>query len=389
MRAVRVHGPGDLRVDDVPRPQPEFGEVVVDVEAVGICTTDQKLAARSAPGDGPRVLGHEIVGRVAALGEGVAGWEPGTRVVVAPNVGCGRCRWCLQGQPQVCPDFRAFGIHRDGGMAEAIRIDRAAVERGHLIPVPDRLHTRLAALVEPAGCVLQGLQESGLEAGESVLIVGGGVMGRLHVALARTLGAGTVILSDPNAVRLAHARQLGADVTVEARSDDLSATVMDATGGRGVDVVAVTVGSVAALAEAAALLARGGRLNAFAGVPAEQGAWQVSPNDLHYKYQRLLGTTGCSLRVMQRVLDLLTAGRTPTDGLVSGSWRLEDAHEAFEAAASTEHARVLLWPGGVPAGEEMATPGEASEGSATMARRAAPPQVDASRRGGPSAGGGS
>lgn len=348
MRAVRVHGPGDVRVDEVPRPEPAHGEIVLDVEAVGICTTDQKLATRGAPDGAPRVLGHEIVGRIGAVGEGLRGWEAGTRVVVAPNVGCGTCRWCLEGQPQICPDFQAFGIHRDGGMAHALRIPRDAVSRGHLMRVPEGLETRTAALAEPAGCVLQGLIESGIRAGESVLVVGGGVMGRLHVSLARTLGAGTVIVSDPNGVRLDHARRLGADVVVRARAEDLGAAVMAATEGRGVDVAAVTVGSVAALAEAASLLARGGRLNAFAGVPAGQGAWQVSPNDLHYRYQRLLGTTGCSLRVMQRVLDLLAQGRLATDGLVSAGYPLAGAAEAFAAAASTEHARVLLWPAGMP-----------------------------------------
>lgn len=360
MRAVRVHGPGDVRVDEVPRPRPAFGEVVVDVEAVGICTTDQKLAARGAPGAAPRVLGHEIVGRVGAVGDGVHGWDLGTRIVLAPNVGCGTCRWCAEGQPQICPSFQALGIHLDGGMAEAIRIPRGAVSRGHMIRVPTELETHLAALTEPAGCVLQGLLESGLQAGESVLVVGGGVMGRLHVALARALGAGTVILSDPHEARLGHARRLGADVTVRARVEDLGAAVSDATEGLGVDVAAVTVGSVAALTEATALLARGGRLNAFAGVPADQGAWKVFPNDLHYHYRRLLGTTGCSLRVMQRVLHLLSAGRIATEGLVSDGFPLERASEAFEAAASTEHARVLLWPAGEQAKSDSSSTGSIS-----------------------------
>lgn len=363
MRAVRVHAPDDVRVDDVQRPRPAYGELVLDVEAVGICTTDQKLVARGAPGDAPRILGHEIVGSIAAVGDGVDGWELGARMVVAPNVGCGTCRWCLDGQPQICPDFEAFGIHRDGGMAEAVRIPREAVSRGHLLRVPEGLDTRVAALTEPAGCVLQGLLESGLQAGETVLVVGGGVMGRLHVALARSLGAGTVIVSDPHEARLDHARRLGADVTVRARNEDLGAAVEEATRGRGVDVAAVTVGSVAALEEVTALLARGGRLNAFAGVPAEQGAWHVAPNELHYRYQRLLGTTGCSLRVMQRVLHLLADGRIATDGLVSAGFPLERAAEAFEAAAATEHARVLLWPSGVPDAAQGFTRPSAAEGS--------------------------
>ena len=346
MKAVRVHGPGDLRVDDVARPRCGFGAVLLEVEAVGICTTDQKITARGAANGHPRTLGHEIVGHVAETGECVDRYRVGDRVVVAPNIGCGSCRWCLQGEPQRCPDFQALGIHLDGGMAEAVVVPHEAVARGHLIRLPDALPTEVAALTEPVACVLESLLACRLQGGETVLVVGGGVMGRLHASAARALGAGTIVLSDPHRTRLEHARRLGADVTVRARSENLREVVHAATGGRGVDVAAVTVGSIDALQEAASLLARGGRLNAFAGVSAEQGTLPVSVNDLHYSYQTLLGTTGASLRTLQRTVELLAAGRLNVAGMVSATYPLARAVEAFHAAGSTEHARVLLRPDG-------------------------------------------
>jgi L-iditol 2-dehydrogenase len=245
MLAVRVHGPGDLRVDRVPVPAPGPGDLLLRVLAAGVCATDRKLAARGAPGGGPRVLGHEIVAEVAAGDD--ARLPRGTRVAVAPNLGEGSCPACRRGATNLCPDYRAFGIHLDGGMAEYVLVPRAAVEAGHLLPLPDGLSDLDAALLEPLACCVEGLEASGLRAGESLLVVAAGVMGRLHVAAARALGAGTVIVADRSEERLAHARALGADVTVRVGNgatgaDDLAAAVAAATDGAGVDVAAVTIG---------------------------------------------------------------------------------------------------------------------------------------------------
>ncbi|CAN5641666.1 zinc-dependent dehydrogenase [soil metagenome] len=342
MRAVRVHGPGDLRVERVPVPVPGAGDVLVRVRAVGICTTDRKLAARGTPGTDPRILGHEIVGEIVVAGGGGAS----VRVAVAPNVGEGTCRWCEAGATNYCAEFRAFGIHLDGGMAEYLLVPRHAAAAGHLIPLPESIDDERSALLEPLACCVEGLTASGLRAGENVLVVGAGAMGRLHVAAALALGAGRVVVIGRNAERLEHARALGAAVVIDEAADDaegVTSQVLAATGGDGVDVAAVTVGDARAIEAAIAMLATGGRLNVFAGVPA--GArLSIDPNPLHYRHRTVLGTTGASLPTFRTTLALLAAGRVSLDGMVSATFVFERAVDAFEAAARSEHARVLLVP---------------------------------------------
>jgi L-iditol 2-dehydrogenase len=342
MLAVRVHGRGELRVERVPIPEPGPGEALLRVLAAGVCATDRKLVDRGAPGTEPRVLGHEIVAEVvAAPADGPA---VGSRVAIAPNLGCGNCPACDQGATNLCPDYRAFGIHLDGGMAEYLLAPARALEGGHLLPIPAGLPTLEAVLLEPLACCVEGLEACGLRLGESVLIVGAGVMGRLHVSAARALGAGTVIVSDLDRGRLEHARSLGADVTIVA-DEPLGEAVAAATGGLGVDVAAVTIGVAAAAEAALASLARGGRLNLFAGFgPA--AALTLDANDVHYRRLQVLGTSGATATTLRRTLRALAGRRAATSGLVSSVRPLREAAEAFREAGEGGHARVVLTPNG-------------------------------------------
>ena len=343
MLAVRVHGPGDLRIDRVPVPEVTAGDALLRVLVAGVCATDRKLAVRGAPDGGPRVLGHEIVAEVVA--PGASRLAAGTRVAVAPNMGEGSCPACRRGATNLCPEYRAFGIHLDGGMAEYLRVPWTAVEAGHLLSVPDGLTDLDAALLEPLACCVEGLLASDLRPGDALLVVAAGVMGRLHVVAGRALGAGTIVVVDRNAERLAHARALGADVTL-APTDDLAGAVRDATDGRGADVAAVTIGDTAAARGALAALAREGRLNLFAGFGPDQGPLEVDANAFHYRGLKLLGTTGASMTTLARTLALLHGGRLALGGLVSATFDLPDAARAFAAAGHGGHARVVLLPGG-------------------------------------------
>lgn len=341
MAAVRVHGPGDLRVDRVPTPTLATGDVLVRVSAAGVCATDRKLAARGAPGGGVRTLGHEIVGVVATSDH--AAWPAGTRVAVAPNLGEGSCPACLRGATNLCPDYQALGIHLDGGLAEYVRVPGAAVASGHLLRIPEELSDLDAVLLEPLACCVEGLETSGLRAGESLLVVAAGVMGRLHVVAGRVLGAGTIVVVDRNEARLAHARALGADAVVLAGTD-VETAVRNATGGRGVDVAALTVGDAAAAQGALALLARGGRLNLFGGFGGGPAGVTLDANRIHYEGLVVLGTTGASKPTLARTLDVLHRGRPDLTGLVSAVHTFDEATRAFADAGETAHARVVLRP---------------------------------------------
>ncbi len=343
MLAVRVHGPDDLRVERVPRPIPGEGEALLRVLAAGVCATDRKLLARGAPDGAIRILGHEIVAEV--LETPAAGPAVGSRVAIAPNLGCGNCPACDQGATNLCPAYRAFGIHLDGGMAEYLLAPRAALEHGHLLPIPAALPTLEAVVLEPLACCVEGLEACALRLGERVLIVGAGVMGRLHVSAARALGAGTIIVSDVDEARLEHARALGADVTVRA-DEPLERAVADATEGHGADVAAITVG-VPAVAEAAlASLARGGRLNLFAGFAPAAAELALDANAVHYRRLQVVGTSGATLSTLRRTLAALASRRVALDGIVSSIRSFQEAPLAFSEAGESAHARVVLTPAG-------------------------------------------
>lgn len=362
MLAVRVHGPGDLRVERVPRPSPGAGDVLLKVLAAGVCATDRKIVARGQADESrPLVPGHEIVAELI---------EPNStgrrrRVVVAPNVGCGNCWQCRRGSPNYCLENRAFGIHFDGGMAEYLLVPPGAVAAGHLLDIPDELSDVDAALVEPLACCVESLAACELTQGESVLIIGGGVMGRLHVTLAKEMGAGTVAFIDRHEERLRHARQLGADVTILAEGTDTDAAVALAwdaadlqsdlyapfsygaaaapnSAADGFDVVIVTIGQAAAVRAGQRHLASGGRLNVFGGLPKSEGELTLDGNALHYRNQSVLGTTGASMSSLRQAIDLLATGGLVTDGLISAVYPLAEAPAAFAAAGQTEHARVVL-----------------------------------------------
>ena len=343
MPAVRVHGPGELRLDTVPVPVPSEGEALLRVLAAGVCATDRKLMARGAPGGAVRTLGHEIVAEVVLAPRN--GPAVGSRVAIAPNLGCGTCRACAEGATNLCPDYRAFGIHLDGGMAPYLLAPRAAVEQGHLLPIPAALPTLEAITLEPLACCVEGLEACGLRVGERVLIVGAGVMGRLHVITARAMGAGTIIVSDHDEERLAHARALGADVTVHADAV-LERAVADATDTHGVDVAAMTIGVASAAEAALASLARGGRLNLFAGFPPEAANLALDANDVHYRRLQIVGTSGATKTTLRRTLDLLANRRVDLTGIVSSVRPWHEAALAFREAGESDHARVVLVPGG-------------------------------------------
>ncbi len=347
MKAVRHHGPGDLRVDEVAVPAPGAGEVLLRVAAVGICSTDRKIAARGhfkiGSHTGPRTLGHEIVGEVVEVGEASA-VTPGTRVAIAPNICRDGSDACVSGESHLSEEYEAFGIGLDGGMAEYMLVSAHAVERGHLLPLPEDLSSLDAVLLEPLACCYNSLDTCAMKPGESLLVVGGGAMGQLHVSLARAFGAGLIVVSDPNEKRLERARTLGADATIRARDEDVDARVAELTERRGFDVIVVTAGSAAAQSAAVGQAATRGRINLFASLPSEEGRPTIDANRIHYRQIQLLGTTGASVLQMRRTLRLLASRRIDPGSLITGRYPLAQALEAFEAARAKEHARVILEP---------------------------------------------
>jgi L-iditol 2-dehydrogenase len=347
VNALVYRGPDDLRLERRARPEPAAGEVLVRVEACGICGTDLRIAAgrHRAYGDGTcRVPGHEIAGTIAAVGDGAPGRE-GDRVFVAPNVGCGRCRQCRDGRLNLCVRPQALGITRDGAFAEFVLVPAEAVAQGNLLPVPPDADAAGLSLIEPLACVLRGQRPLVISPPDVVLIAGAGPIGLMHLAVARVREPALVVVSEPAEERRAQAAARGADVVVDPATDDLASVLAEhSEDGRGADVVITAAPAAAAQRQAVELAAAGGRINFFGGLPRDAATVELDTNLIHYKELLVTGTTANTTADCQEALELVKSGGVDTDALVSERFRLDEAPAAFAAAASGRALKVVVEP---------------------------------------------
>lgn len=347
MNALVYHGPEDLRLERRELPEPGHGEVLVRVEACGICGTDLRIVhgKHRAYADGAcRVPGHEIVGTIAAVGPGAPGRD-GDRVFVAPNIGCGRCRQCREGRVNLCVRPRALGITRDGGFADHVLVPADAVAQGNLLAAPRSLDAAALSLVEPLACVVHGQRPLGIGSEDVVLIMGAGPIGLMHLAAARVREPAQVIVSEPAEDRRAQASAWGADLVVDPASEDLAAIVAECTeDGRGADVIVTAAPAGVAQSQAVELAAPAGRINFFGGLPRDASVVSIDTNLIHYKELLVTGTTANAVEDCREALALVVDGAIDAPALVSARFDLDEAAAAFEAAASGRALKVVIEP---------------------------------------------
>ncbi len=263
MRVAMYYNNRDVRLAEVPVPQIGPGELLVRIHASGICGTDVMEWYRVQKA--PLVLGHEIAGEIASVGDGVERFRKGDRVFVSHHVPCGTCRYCISGHHSVCDTLRR--THFDpGGFAEYIRVPAINVRLGTFL-LPESISFEEGSFIEPVGCVARAQRFSRLQPGQSVLVIGSGISGLLHVQLARARGAKPVIATDINEFRLKAARKLGAHVAVHG-GEDVPGRVREVNEGRLADLVIVCAGVMPAMKQAIACVERGGTILFFAPTAA-------------------------------------------------------------------------------------------------------------------------
>jgi L-iditol 2-dehydrogenase len=345
MKAVVYHGPEDLRVEQVEFPQIGPAEILVKVRAASICGTDLRILhgthRKYLPGT-VRIPGHEMVGTIEQVGKELQGVMPGQLVFVAPNWGCGRCRQCLAGRNNLCADYGAIGITQDGAFAEYLRVPTPAVLQGNVMPLEPTVDPAQASLIEPLACVLRGQDALGIQPGETVLVMGAGPIGILHIKLARLRGAGKVLISELQPGRLERALQLGADAGINPAQSDLGQFVLDETGGNGADAILVAAPSHLAQESALRAAAIGGRINFFGGLPKDRPMIQFDSNIVHYKELVVTGTTACSTGDCQRSAGIISSGRLDLSDLISDRFALEQASQAFQVAEDRNALKVIF-----------------------------------------------
>ena len=344
MQAAVWHGAGDLRVEQRPLPTIGPGEALLKVAACGVCGTDHRIVSgghRHYPAGTIRVPGHEIVGEIVAAGA-TAGELPRGLVFVAPNMGCGRCRQCLSGNNNRCAYSQAIGITMDGAFAEYVRIPAAAVAQGNVIALRDGTDPLMATLIEPLACVLRGQGPLDIRPADSVLIIGAGSIGILHLMLARLKGAGQVLIADQNTDRLAAAKSAGADVTIDVTANDVSAVARSETGGSGADVVIVAAPSPEAMAAAISQAALGGRVSYFAGLATDQGGVVIDTKLIHYRELTVSGTSACSTLDCHRAADIVNSGRLDLARLITRRLALDELPSEFSAGSDRNTIKTVM-----------------------------------------------
>ena len=313
-----------LQVVELPVPLPkEDGEVLVRVRAVGVCGSDLHgylgHTGRRIP---PLVMGHEAAGEVVAVGPGVERLVPGSRVATNTVASCGHCGQCVTGNRSLCDRRRILGMNAPGAYAEYFVWPETS-----LLELPNRLSFELAALAEPLAIALHAVGIASLRVQDAVFIAGSGTIGLLVLVLARLSGAGRIIVSDLSDDRLHVARQLGADVTVNAAHTDPVAAVMTETGGAGADVAFEAVGAEASASQTTAATRSGGTV-VWLGNSVDK--IEISMQTVVTRSLRLLGAYGMTTAELERSVDLLASGKIPAGLIIGRHATLEEGPGLFE-----------------------------------------------------------
>ncbi len=323
MKAARLYGVRDLRVEEVPDPEPGPEEVLIRIQACGVCPSDLRAYLGTRPASNlPRTPGHEWAGVVVAVGSAVTEVKVGDRVVADWRVVCGRCENCWRGVFNYCTNLgRVQGGFAEYGLAPARNVRR----------LPDHVSFEEAAFCEPLACCINGSQAARIGLGDDVVIVGCGPIGLQHLQLARLQGA-RVLAVDLDERRLEAARMLGAHDVIHARTVDPVRAVKERTNGRGADAVIIAVGDPQAIAQGLEMGALNARIQIFAGTYPPQ-ALPVDPNLIHYRQLVVTGSHDFTPHQFTTALKLISYGMVNVRPLITHRFSLEEIVAAFETTA--------------------------------------------------------
>jgi L-iditol 2-dehydrogenase len=339
MRVAMYYNNQDVRLEEFPMPQIGPGEILVKVLASGICGSDVMEWYRIKKA--PLVLGHEIAGEIVEKGDGVERYKIGDRVFVSHHIPCNTCRYCLNGYHTVCETLHTTN-YDPGGFAEYIRAPRLNVDRGVFV-LPDELSFEEGTFIEPLGCVIRGQRLARLKPGKSVLILGSGISGLLHLLLAKALGAGRVITTDVNEYRLRVAKELGADAVIHAR-ENIPARLRQVNDGRLADLVIICTGALSAFTQALQSVDRAGTVLFFA--PTDPGIdLPVPVNEFWRNGITLLPSYGASPWDCTQAIELIRAGRVPVHEMITHRLSLKETGLGFRLVAqASESIKVIIEP---------------------------------------------
>lgn len=343
MKAVVFYGPGDLRYEEIPIPEPGYGELLVRIDAALTCGTDVKTFRRGHPlmiPKVPTVFGHEMAGTVVAVGPGVAHHWDGARVVAANSAPCGECHLCLADRPNLCDRL----LFVNGAYGEYIALPARLVEK-NVVRIGHTLPAFRAAFAEPLACTLLGIERGRVEAGQTVVIFGHGPLGCL-LAMAAAQKKARVILVGKSGWRLDRVRDLGVAECIDAAAArDPVGRIRELTGRRGADVAIDATARPEVWEQAIASVGKGGTVVFFGGCAPGTGI-RLDTHRAHYEELTLAGAFHHTPEAIRRAVDLLESEAVVPDGLVTHRMSLGEVPDALALMAKGEALKVLITPAG-------------------------------------------
>jgi L-iditol 2-dehydrogenase len=331
MKVAKFYSFKDIRIEDMPVPEVGEHDALVRVMACGICSGD--IMPWYIEKKAPLVLGHEPSGEIVKVGSKVKNFKPGDRVFFHHHAPCFSCRYCKTGDYVQCNTWRTSKII-PGGISEYVLIPDANLQ-GDTLKLSEELSYEDATLIEPVACVVKGLKRAKVRHGDTIFVMGLGVMGQIHIMLAKKYGAGQVIGADSVPYRLQHAEQNGADTVIDISQVELPGAVKKASQGDMADVTIVGPGNIEAMHQGIHCTGRGGRVILF--TPAQPGGiLKLDPNELYFKDINIITSYSCGPDDTKEAYKLISDGTVDSRRLITHRFRLDKTGEAFSLTSQAQ-----------------------------------------------------
>lgn len=338
MRVAVYYNNKDIRIQEMPIPEIETGEFLLKVKASGICGSDVMEWYRIKRA--PLVLGHEVTGEISEVGEGL-NYKKGDRVFVSHHVPCNECRYCKNGHHTACETLHKTNFY-PGGFSEYIKVPKINAETG-IYPLPANVSFEDGTFIEPLACVVRGQRLANIRKGDTVLVLGCGISGLLHIQLAKSAGAERILATDLNEFRLEMAKKFGADEVINA-NEDVPSILKKLNENRLADKVIVCAGSLNAGIQALKSVDKGGTILFFA-VPEPDKNIPVPINEFWRNEITLMTSYGAGPRDLKEALEIISKNKVNVHDMITHRLKLEDAGVGFRIVAEAkESMKVILFP---------------------------------------------
>ncbi|MBI4685009.1 MAG: alcohol dehydrogenase catalytic domain-containing protein [Nitrospirae bacterium] len=331
MKVAKLYSFNDIRIEDIPVPEIGPHDALIKTKACGICSGD--VMPWYIEKKAPLIIGHEPAGEIVEVGKKVTSFKPGDRVFVHHHAPCFACRFCRRGDYVQCETWKRTRII-PGGISEYILIPQINLENDTLI-LSDNLSYEDGTLIEPSACVVKAMKRARIKQGDTVLVIGLGVMGQLNILLARRYGAGKIIGADMVPFRIEKAKEFGADDVIDVSKDNLAGALKALTSGDMADIVIVGPNSVEAMKQGIKSVSAGGTVLFF--TPAKHGEQlTINPNKLYFKDINIINSYSCGPTDTADALELIEEGVVKAEKLITHRFPIEKTEKAFSLTAEAK-----------------------------------------------------